>query len=435
LVKVAEIVPYSRNTRTHSDTQIAQIAASITQFGFTSPLLIDETNTLIAGHGRLEAAKLLNLPELPAILLEGLSDAQKQALRIADNKLALNAAWDDALLRTELADLRDLGFDLALTGFADDELSALFADANAGLTDPDDVPEPPAEPITQLGDVWIMGRHRLMCGDSTSATDVATLTNGALADLCFTSPPYLRQRDYQDAVVDWDGLMQGVFSVLPVTDEAQLLVNLGMVHRDGEWLPYWDGWIGWLREQGWRRFGWYVWDQGPGLPGDWSGRLAPSHEWLFHFNRVADRANKTKAKDPRNIRLKTGTGMRRPDGSMSGISSPEAGLQPTKIPDSVIRVMRHKGLLEGSHPAVFPVDLVSEMLTAFSDPDDVVYEPFSGSGTQLISAQKNGRTCLAMEIAPIYCDVAVLRWMQFTGQTATRPDGTPFPIQEAVPAD
>jgi DNA modification methylase len=439
LVKVAEIVPYSRNTRTHSDTQIAQIAASITQFGFTSPLLIDETNTLIAGHGRLEAAKLLNLPELPAILLEGLSDAQKQALRIADNKLALNAAWDDALLRTELTDLRDLGFDLSLTGFADDELSALFADANEGLTDPDDVPEPPAEPITQLGDVWLLGRHRLLCGDSTSAAAVATLTNGMLADLCFTSPPYLRQRDYQEAVVDWDGLMQGVFSVLPVTDEAQLLVNLGMVHRDGEWLPYWDGWIAWMREQGWRRFGWYVWDQGAGLPGDWNGRLAPSHEWVFHFNRTTERPRKTKAKLPESIAVGHGSsGVRDKHGKLHPPTSPYASLQPNKIPDSVIRVTRYKGGTGGewlNHPGVFPVDLVSEMLTAFSDPDDVVYEPFCGSGTQLISAQKNGRTCLAMEIAPIYCDVAVQRWQNFTGQQATKPDGTPFPIQEAVQAD
>ena len=252
----------------------------------TNPVLLDENRNLIAGHGRLEAARLLNIQQIPAITLPHLSGAQKAApSRIADNKLALQQRMGRRAPQhaRRSADLRDLGFDLSLTGFADDELSALFADATEGLTDPDDVPEPPAEPVTQLGDVWIMGRHRLLCGDSTSAADVATLTNGMLADLCFTSPPYLRQRDYQEAVVDWDGLMQGVFSVLPVTDEAQLLVNLGMVHRDGEWLPYWDGWIAWMREQGWRRFGWYVWDQGNGLQGDWSGRLAPSltRKWVF----------------------------------------------------------------------------------------------------------------------------------------------------------
>jgi DNA modification methylase len=285
--------------------------------------------------------------------------------------------------------------------------------------------------------VWLLGRHRLMCGDSTQFLDVAKLTQGALADLCFTSPPYLRQRNYETDAGDWDALMQGVFSAAPLKPDAQLLVNLGMVHRDGEWLPYWDGWIAWMRDQGWRRFGWYVWDQGAGLPGDWNGRLAPSHEWVFHFNHVAERARKTKAKNPENIVAQQHT-MRGRDGKTRQFSSPEAGLQPNKIPDSVIRITRQHGVLPGGidHPAVFPVDLVSEMLTAFSDPDDVVYEPFCGSGTQLISAQKNGRTCLAMEIAPLYCDVAIQRWQNFTGQKATSPDGQNWQEsrQEAAPA-
>lgn len=328
--------------------------------------------------------------------------------------------------------LREAGFDLGLTGFGPDELGALFA--NAGLTDPDDVPEPPAAPITRTGDVWLLGRHRLMCGDATSAADVATLAEGRLADLCFTSPPYLRQRDYETGIGDWDVLMQGAFAVLPVKPEAQLLVNLGMVHRDGEWLPYWDGWIGWMREQGWRRFGWYVWDQGSGLPGDWNGRLAPSHEWVFHFNRVAERARKTHVSKKAG-QIHTGNGLRGADGIVSPSAVRGKPYQDTKIPDSVIRVLRqHAHNIVGDHPAIFPVDLVSEMLTAFSDPDDVVYEPFAGSGTQLISAQKNGRTCLAMEIAPSYCDVAVLRWQAFSGQTATNPEGVPFGAMAEIPA-
>jgi DNA modification methylase len=430
LSKISDIVTYSRNARQHSDEQIAQIVRSITEFGFTSPVLLDENGVLIAGHGRLAAARQLGMVEVPAIAIHGLDEAQKQALRLADNKLALNASWDDELLRTELMDLRDVGFDLGLTGFGEQELVGLFADMNDGLTDPDDVPEPPAEPVTRLGDVWTLGRHRLVCGDATSEAAVVKLMQGAMADLCFTSPPYLRQRDYEGGVGDWDTLMQGVFRALPTHDETQLLVNLGMVHRDGEWLPYWDGWIAWMREQGWRRFGWYVWDQGPGMPGDWNGRLAPSHEWIFHFNRVAEKARKTVPKDEKYVTLNRSV-MRRKDGSLpAGPSSPRSGLNTHKIPDSVIRVMRYAHGTAGeklNHPAVFPVDLVSEMLTAFSDPDDIVYEPFCGSGTQLISAQKNGRTCLAMEIAPIYCDIAVLRWQAFTGQTATRQDGTSFP--------
>ena len=189
-MQVANITPYSRNARAHSAAQISQIIASIREFGFTNPVLLDEHNVLIAGHGRLAAAQQLGMPELPAIVLTGLSDAQKQALRIADNKLALNASWDDDLLRTELMDLRDGGFDLSLTGFGEDELLGLFADANAGLTDPDDVPEPPAEPVSKLGDVWLLGRHRLVCGDATSEVDVSLALAGIRPHLMVTDPPY-----------------------------------------------------------------------------------------------------------------------------------------------------------------------------------------------------------------------------------------------------
>ena len=190
LVQVANITPYSRNARAHSTSQISQIIASIREFGFTNPVLLDEHNVLIAGHGRLAAAQQLGMAELPAIVLAGLTDTQKQALRLADNKLALNATWDDDLLRSELMDLRDGGFDLSLTGFGEDELLGLFADANACLTDPDDVPEPPTEPVSALGDVWLLGRHRLVCGDATSEVDVSLALAGVRPHLMVTDPPY-----------------------------------------------------------------------------------------------------------------------------------------------------------------------------------------------------------------------------------------------------
>jgi len=394
-------------------------------------VLVDGDGGIIAGHGRVLAARQLGMPAVPCIRLGHLSPTQRKALIIADNKLALNAGWDDDALRLELEELRTDGFDLQLTGFSGDELADLLAPAaDETEGDADAVPEPERDPVTRTGDVWVMGRHRLLCGDSTGADDIAKLMNGAQADLCFTSPPYGQQRDYKSGgISDWDALMQGVFSILPVKHDAQVLVNLGMIHRDGEWMPYWDGWVEWMRSAGWRRFGWYVWDQGPGLPGDWNGRLAPSHEFIFHFNRVAERARKTKAKKPESIEYNDhGNGMRRKDGKMSGVSSPHLSLQSHKIPDSVVRVMRHKARgIECEHPAVFPVDLVSEMLTAFSDPDDLVFEPFCGSGTQLISAQKNGRSCYGMELAPVYTDVAVRRWQNFTGQTAKlESDGRSF---------
>jgi DNA modification methylase len=264
------------------------------------------------------------------------------------------------------------------------------------------------------------GGHRLLCGDSTRADAVTRLMDGNEADICFTSPPYAQQRNYQTGPQDWDALMSGVFAILPVKHDGQVLVNLGLVHHESEWQPYWVAWIEWMRAAGWRRFGWYVWDQGPGMPGDWNGRLAPSHEFIFHFNRVAERARKTKDKLSENIEIAVSHGgMRRKDGSITGRSNPAASLQPTKIPDSVIRVMRHKARsIETAHPALFPVELVTEIVTAFSDPGDLAYEPFCGSGTQLISAEANGRRCFALEIAPVYCDLAVKRWSNFTGRTA-----------------
>jgi DNA modification methylase len=186
-----------------------------------------------------------------------------------------------------------------------------------------------------------------------------------------------------------------------------------------------------MRAAGWRRFAWYVWDQGPGMPGDWNGRLAPSHEFVFHFNCVAEHPRKTKDKRPENIQImsvaRAGTrgGMRRADGSISRRSNRAAGLQPKKIPDTVIRVVRHKA--GGGHPAPFPVDLAAEVLTAFSDADDVAYEPFCGSGTTIIASETHGRCCLGMEISPAYCDIAVKRWSKFTGRAAIlADDGSTF---------
>src|SRR5262249_55336583 len=144
----------------------------------------------------------------------------------------------------------------------------------------------------QTGQLWCIAGHRLLCGDATKAADVARLMNHALVSVCFTSPPYLQQREYTVAIDDWDALMKGAFLHLPMREEGQLLVNLGLIHRGGEWLPYWDGWIEWMRRQGWRRFGWYVWDQMHGLRGDWVGRCAPSHEFIFHFNRRAVKPQK-----------------------------------------------------------------------------------------------------------------------------------------------
>jgi len=291
----------------------------------------------------------------------------------------------------------------------------------AGEVVEDEVPEVPVDPITKPGNLWILGEHRLLCGDSTKAEDVGRLMGGVKADLCFTSPPYGQQRDYtkegKEKVSDWDGLMRGVFANLPMAESGQVLVNLGLIHRECEWVPYWDGWIEWMRSQGWRRFGWYVWDQGFGLPGNWNGRFAPSHEFVFHFNKQSIEPVKFLAKKPENIKARTegASTMRGKDGECKAFTNPEASAQPNKIPESVIRINRMHGGHDIEHPAIFPVTFPTHAMNAWPG---VAYEPFCGSGTTLIAAEQLGRTCYGMEISPAYCDVIVKRWENLTGKKA-----------------
>ena len=428
-ISVETLIPYARNSRTHSDAQVAQIAASIKEFGFTNPVLIDQGVGIIAGHGRVLAARKLGLPEVPCIRLGHLTDAQKRAYVIVDNKLALNAGWDTEMLKVEFADLHELGFDLDLIGFSDDELADLLGDIEEAESDnedkpigepvDEDIPDAPATPVSQPGDIWQLGVHRLICGDSTDPAVVAALMAGDTARLCFTSPPYGQQRDYTQGIADWDGLMRGVFAHLPMAADGQVLVNLGLIHRDNEVIPYWDAWLGWMRSQGWRRFAWYVWDQGPGMPGDWAGRFAPSFEFVFHFNRESRKPNKIvpckHAGQESHLRADgSSTAMRGKDGQVKGWTAAGQPTQDYRIPDSVIRVMRHKGKIGQNidHPAVFPVALPEHILLAYSEPGDVVFEPFGGSGTTILAAQKTGRQARAIELAPSYTDVAVKRFQQ-----------------------
>ena len=421
--------PYQRNARTHSDTQVAQIAASIVEFGFTAPLLVSEDGGILAGHGRLAAARKLDLDAVPVVVLDHLTPTQRRAYILADNQLAVQAGWDQELLAVELADLSAAGFDLALTGFSDEELADLLgdieeterADEAAPIAEPEDedIPDAPATPVSQPGDIWQLGAHRLICGDSTDPSMVAALMVGDRASLCFTSPPYGQQRDYTKGIADWDALMRGVFANLPMAGDGQVLVNLGLIHRDNEVIPYWDGWLAWMRQQGWRRFGWYVWDQGPGMPGDWAGRLAPSFEFVFHFNRQSRKPNKIvpckHAGQDSHLRADgSSTAMRGKDGEVGGWTHAGQPTQDYRIPDSVIRLMRQKGKIgrDIDHPAVFPVALPEHILLAYSDPGDIVFEPFGGSGTTILAAQKTNRVARAIELAPSYTDVAVKRFQQ-----------------------
>jgi DNA modification methylase len=424
--KVAALIPYARNPRTHSETQVAKIAASIVEYGWTNPVLVDGDNGVIAGHGRLAAARKLGLDEVPVIELVHLSPTQKRAYVISDNRLALDAGWDEELLALELAELSEAGYDLDLTGFDEAEIEGLLTDDGADApteadeADSEEIPEPPVTPVSRHGDIWALGEHRIICGDAADPSVIAALMQGATARLCITSPPYGNQRDYTSGgIADWDGLMRGVFAQLPIADDGQVLVNLGLIHRDNEVVPYWNAWLEWMRAQGWRRFGWYVWDQGPGMPGDWQGRLAPSFEFVFHFNRQSRKPHKIvpckHAGLESHLRADgSSTAMRGKDGEVGGWTHHGQPTQDTRIPDSVIRVMRHKGKIgQGiDHPAVFPVALPEFVIEAYSDAGDLVFEPFGGSGTTMLAAQRTGRVCRSVEIAPEYVDVAIRRFQQ-----------------------
>ncbi|WP_127476600.1 site-specific DNA-methyltransferase [Sulfurivermis fontis] len=444
--KVETLVPYARNPRTHSDEQIARIAASLVEFGWTNPILVDGANGIIAGHGRLAAARKLGLTEVPVIELSHLTPAQKRAYVIADNRLALDAGWDEEMLALELAELSEAGFDLALTGMGDDEIERLLdeieadiqpadastADEDDQARDDEDIPAPPKIVISRPGDVWLLGEHRLICADSSDRAAMQRLMAGEQAALLFTSPPYANQRNYTTGgIADWDALMQGVFgaAMSVMREDGQMLVNLGLVHRDGEWQPYWDGWIEWMRGQGWRRFGWYVWDQGVTVPGDWVGRLAPRHEFLFHFNRAIRKPNKIVPCKyaGQDVHLRAdGTstgGLRSKEGARTGWCHTGLPTQEFRIPDSVITVTRQRGPIdrdrEIDHPAVFPIGLPKFVMEAYTDEGEIVFEPFSGSGTTILAGEACGRCVRAAELAPEYVDVAVIRWMK------THPDRAP----------
>ncbi|HRN75985.1 site-specific DNA-methyltransferase [Ottowia sp.] len=429
------LIPYARNARTHSEAQVAQIAASIREFGFNNPILVDGDSGIIAGHGRVLAARVLGLADVPVIELAHLSAAQKRAFILAENKLTERGGWDAELLALELADLEAQGFDLELTGFEAAEIASLL---ESQVSDPpssseaEDVPEPPLRAVTRLGDIWCIGPHRVACGDAGDPSLVAALMQGGQAALCFTSPPYANQRHYTTGGIgDWDTLMQRVCAALPMRDDGQVLVNLGLIHRDNEFIAYWDGWLAWMRTQGWRRFAWYVWDQGPGMPGDWNGRLAPSFEFIFHFNRQTRRPHKTVpckwAGQETHLRADgSSTAMRKANGEIGGWTHAGQPTQGTRIPDAVIRIMRQKGKIgEGiDHPAVFPVALPEHILAAYSDVGEICFEPFCGSGSSLIAAQRTGRVLRGVELATGYVDVAVERFRRLWADTPITLDAT-----------
>ena len=429
LTALSDLKPCPYNPRNIDAESAAGLQTSLAEFGDISSIVLNRrTGFLVAGHQRVAALNVLygDLPIVDGVITT--PTGERFAVRVVDwpkekADLAMIAANNAFIAGDFTQGLRDIcaGLDEQFADLTkklrfDELLDDMPAEPSSGLTDPDAVPEPPAEPVTKRGDLWLLGEHRLLCGDSTKADDVARLMGGEKAALCFTSPPYAQQRDYEgeakELVKDWDGLMRGVFANLPMADDGQVLVNLGLIHRDGEWIPYWDGWIEWMSQQGWRRFGWYVWDKGESGRKDGS-RLATEHEWVFHFGK--------KAVDPIKAEQCVSAGQHQMkavnysarDGAHRTYDRPVV-INDTKSRGSICHV-RRTSVASVDHPALFPVRLADWFVGSW--PGSVL-DPFLGSGTTMISAEMLGRRAYCLEIEPRYVDVAVKRWEQFTGRKA-----------------
>lgn len=405
---VDRLRPYARNARTHSPEQIAKIAASIAEFGFTNPILVDSEDGIIAGHGRLAAAQSLGLTEVPVIPLDHLTDAQRRALVIADNKLAELAGWDQDLLAEELAALQDDDFDLSLIGFSDEELADLLpddeVDGEASPGEADHVPGLPVDPVTRPGDVWLLGNHRVMCGDSTDPLHVDRLMAGGMADLVFTDPPYGmmfssgRQRAPGSRVkthgmimnddLGGDDLMQLVLDALVIavaykTENASVYVCL-------TWRTY-SEFRAAIELAGLKPKACIVWDKKSIGIGTLNYR--PQHEFIFYHEA----------------------------GNWYG-------------PNNETDVWSFSRGNTGAyvHPTQKPVELIERAVTNSSDSGAVVLDCFGGSGSTLIACERTGRTARLMELDPKYCDVIVRRWQEFTGHAATLDgDGRTFVAVES----
>ena len=371
MLATKDLIPYARNTRTHSDEQVNQIVSSIKEFGFTNPVLVDQDNMIIAGHGRVMAANKLKLDKVPTICLKHLTEAQKKAYIIADNRLALNAGWDEDMLKVELEELNDLEFDISLLGFEDNEIESLLSEPTEGLTDEDAVPDLPEEPTTKLGDLWILGEHRLLCGDSTSIDDVDKLMDGNKADMVFTDPPYN---------VAFNG-RSGKFDVI----KNDKLSN-------DEFVDFIDGFLSTLEVIN-------------------SNTYYICCNWAFYGLLQLKLKPKACIVWAKNV-FGLGKGYRHQhefilfDGLVDPSITNESDLW------NIAKDSNYQ------HPTQKPVELPERAIKNSSKKKNIVLDLFLGSGSTLIAAEKTNRKCYGMELDPKYCDVIIQRWQEFTGNKA-----------------
>ena len=381
---IEKLLPYARNARTHTDEQVAQVAASMVEFGWTNPILASADGTIIAGHARLAAARKLGMAEVPVIVLDHLTETQRRALVLADNRLALDAGWDEEMLRVELQALKEEDFDLDIVGFTDEELEEYLADpqTNSGLTDPDSAPEVQETAVTVPGDVWVLGNHKLLCGDATVLADVQKVLAGDLADMCFTDPPYnidYEGRTAKKLKIQNDALGSKFLDFLRAASINILATCKGAVYicmssselhtlRQAflEAGGHWSGIVIWVKNHFTLGWGDYRHNYEPIMYG-W--KEGGTHYWC------GDRGQ--------------------PDTWQ--IDRPAANRE---------------------HPTMKPVELVERALHNNSKSRDTILDPFGGSGTTVIACEKTGRLARVIELDPVYCDVVVRRWQAFTGGVA-----------------
>jgi DNA modification methylase len=395
-------IPYARNPRIADEAAVGKVAASIAEYGWRQPIVVDARGVIIAGHTRLLAAKRLGLARVPVHVATDLTPQQVKAYRLADNRTAQETSWDPELLPLEVAELADLGYDLDLLGFDSDELAELTFLAKEGLTDPDEVPEPPLEPVTKRGDLWQLGDHRLLCGDATDEDDVARLMDGKQAVLMATDPPYLVDYDGgnhpathanggkrgRPTSKGWDAYHDPETAVAFYADFLRLALGCALVER-----PAVYQWHAMMRSEcvfaAWRTVGLLAHQE---LIWVKSRAVLTYCDYLYDYEPCLYgwvKGHKPPRRPPNDARA-----------TWRIDSSSEDG--------------------ERRHPTVKPVECFRRPIAYHTVPGELIYEPFCGSGTALIAAEELGRVCYALELAPEFCDVAVSRWEHFTGRKAVR---------------
>jgi len=407
---VDRLRPYEKNPRTHSPEQIAKLVASLREFGFTNPVLVDSQDGIVAGHGRLQAARAIGMTEVPVVVLDHLTDAQKRAYIIADNRLALDAGWDEDILAAELAGLKLDGFDLELTGFDGEEIEEMLAWADRALGDDaadEEAPEPPEIPVSRPGDLWHLGKHRLLCGDSTNADDVARVLAGEAPRLLLTDPPYGVELDMEwrdraglnglapaeksymqrrkghtntaisgDTKADWSD----AFELVPSLDTAYVWHASAFAVEVG---------LG-LRRIGFEIKQQIIWRK---------PHFALSRQHYHWQHEPCWYARKDGSKKFRGSRDQS---------TIWEAASPKMLMNPAGEQEEKV-----------DHPTQKPLSLYTRPIENHLAPGGCFYEPFGGSGTAIAAAEKTGRRCIAIELDPRFVDVIVLRWQRLTGKDAT----------------